>query len=227
MRCEYVSWDEAVGLFERRGLPESTYQNLYEEEYILVPGPAVVNGDLLLDDHERTPWRDGTPEGATGYIVDGDLTVGGNLVDIDDGAAALIVLGDLRTRDVYLEGDVKLIVRGDMTAGTFTGYMTEKLVMIHGDLRTGVSIFCDEFCPDLVTGSLTGRVLAPGYLDLDDGSIGGLLDPAPDVPLGELLVPELLRAEGTGDDDGYAAFGIRGDVLRERVIAGLPLSRPV
>ncbi|MEU9885116.1 hypothetical protein [Sphaerisporangium sp. NPDC051011] len=39
--------------------------------------------------------------------------------------------------------------------------MTDKLVMIHGDLRTTVSIFWREFRPDLVTGTLTAEPSPP------------------------------------------------------------------
>ncbi|MEV0585124.1 hypothetical protein [Nonomuraea sp. NPDC050310] len=222
MRSSYLAWDDAVALFERRGLPESTYENLYEEEYILVPGPATVSGELALDDHKRTPWLDGTPEAATGYIVDGDLDVDGNVVDPDYGDAALIVLGDLRARNLYLAGDAKLVVRGHVTAEAVVGDMTGTLVMVHGDLRATVSIFWNEFCPDLVGGTLRGRTLKPGYLDLAQAEIGGLADPAPDIPLSRLLVPELL-VTGTPGPDDLAEIGVRGDVLRERLLAGLPL----
>ncbi|MDP9869469.1 MULTISPECIES: polymer-forming cytoskeletal protein [Streptosporangium] len=223
MRSNYLAWDDAVDLFERRGLPKGTYENLYEEEYILVPGPATVTGELPLDEHERAPWREDTPEAATGYVVDGDLVVDGNITAVDDGAAALIVLGDLRARNIYLAGDAKLVVRGNVTAETFVGDMTDKLVMIHGDLRTTVSIFWNEFCPDLVTGALHGRTLAPAYLDLSTASIGTLIDPAPEVPLSHLLVPELLITGTPGPDD-LPEFGIRGDTLRDRLLAGLPLT---
>ncbi|QXJ20770.1 hypothetical protein AGRA3207_001540 [Actinomadura graeca] len=224
MPSSYLTWEDAVGLFEERGVPESTYRNLYEEEYILVPGAAVVTGELPLDDHERTPWGDDTPDQATGYVVDGDLTIDGNLVDIDDGASALIVLGNLRAKDIYLEGDAKLIVMGDVTADTFVGDMTEKLVMVHGDLRATVAIFWNEFCPDLVTGVLHGRTLAPAYLDLSTAPIGGLHDPEPGVPLGALLAPELLLTDTPGDND-FTEIGVRGAALRERVINGLPLTK--
>jgi hypothetical protein len=80
----------------------------------------------------------------------------------------------------------------DVAAETFVGDMTDKLVMIHGDLRATVSIFWNEFCPDLVAGTLHGRTLAPSYLDLSTASIGGLADPAPEAPLSRLLMPELL-----------------------------------
>ncbi|MEU8196192.1 polymer-forming cytoskeletal protein [Microbispora amethystogenes] len=223
MRSSYLAWGDAVDLFERRGLPKGTYENLYEEEYILVPGPAAVTGELPLDEHKRTPWREGTPEAATGYVVDGDLVVDGNITDVDDGAAALIVLGNLRARNVYLAGDAKLVVHGHVTAETFVGDMTEKLVMIHGDLRATVSIFWNEFCPDLVAGTLHGRTLAPAYLDLSTAPIGGLADPAPEAPLRSLLVPELLVTGAPGPDD-LPEIGVRGDALRDRLLAGLPLT---
>ncbi|MEU0484040.1 hypothetical protein ABZ260_33260 [Streptosporangium sp. NPDC006013] len=224
MRSSYLAWDDAVDLFERRRLPEGTYENLYEEEYILVPGPASVTGELPLDEHERTPWRTDTPDAATGYVVDGDLTVDGNIVNVDDGAAALVVLGDLRARNIYLAGDTKLIVLGHVTAETFVGDMTDKLVMIHGDLRTTVAIFWREFCPDLVAGTLHGRTLAPAYLDLPTAPIGGLVDPTPDAPLTGLLVPELL-IKGAVSPDDFPEIGIRGSALREHLLSGLPLTR--
>ncbi|MBB3725026.1 hypothetical protein [Nonomuraea dietziae] len=223
MRSSYLAWDDAVDLFGQGGLPKGTYENLYEEEYILVPGPSAVTGELPLDAHERTPWWAGTPEAATGYVVDGDLDVDGNITNVDDGAAALIVLGNLRARNIYLAGDAKLVVRGHVTTETFVGDMTDKLVMIHGDLRATVSIFLNEFCPDLVAGALHGRTLTPAYLDLSTASIGGLVDPAPEVPLSRLLVPELLVTGAPGPDD-LPELGIRGDALRDRLLAGLPLT---
>ncbi|GAB2829050.1 hypothetical protein GCM10022221_29390 [Actinocorallia aurea] len=220
-----MSWDEAVALFERRGLPRSAYENLYEEGYILVEGPAVVRGDLPLDEHEATPWAEATPDGATGYIVDGDLTVEGNLLDIDDGSAALVVLGRLSARDVYFEGDVKLITLGDTVCRAFVGYMTEKLVMVHGDLRASVAVFLAEFLPDLVTGTLSGRLLTDEEGPFDE--IGGLSDPAPDLPLADLLLPEVFAAEGSDPDGDFASFaevGLDGGAIRDRVMKGLPLS---
>lgn len=226
MRTRYVTWEESVELFRARGVPQSTFENLYEETYILVSGAAAVTGELPLDDHDRTPWSDGeTPDNATGYIIDGDLTVEGNLVSIDDGSAALVVLGNLRAEDVYLEGDAKLIVMGDVTSHAFVGDMTDKLVMIHGDLRARVALFWDEFCPDLVTGTIHGRVLAPEYLDLET-DIGGLVDPTPEIPLDALLVPELLITDTPGERD-FKEIGVRGATLRERIIDGLPLTKAV
>ncbi len=217
MQTTYVSWAEAVDLFERRGLPRSTYENLYEEEYILFRGGASVAGSFPLNDHDdRHPWRDGTPEGATGYIVDGDLTVDGNILDWDDGAGALIVLGNLRAANIYLSCDPKLLVQGDVEVETFAGDMTDKLVMIHGDLRATVTMMWNEFCPDLVGGCLYGRTLAPAYMDLPNDGIPLVEDPAPDLPLTDLLVAEVL---------GDAELGVHKQRLYDRLAEGLPVIR--
>ncbi|WP_433051656.1 hypothetical protein [Dactylosporangium sp. CS-033363] len=164
MQTRELTWDEAVQLFERRGLPESSYENLYDEEYLLVSGDTHLAGDLRLN---------GDPFGAgagavTGYIVDGSLTVDGNLYDEDDGAAALVVLGTLRARDVFLWCDPKLIVQGNVEVGLFAGEMTDKLVMIHGDLRAGAIAYDAEFEPDLVEGETIsgGAELLVGFAAL-------------------------------------------------------------
>ncbi|MFC9331971.1 hypothetical protein [Kitasatospora sp. NPDC057015] len=204
------SWDEAVALFERRSLPVSTYENLYEEEYDVHAGDLSVVGHLDLDATE--------PEG-TGYIVDGDLDVTGAILNLDDGCPALVVLGDLRAAAVYLEGDAKLIVRGDVHVEGFIGNMTDKLVMIHGDLHAHVTVLSSEFAPDLIGGALHGPVLAPSYLL-----------PTPDEPLlapETVLVPEVLRTAADDDHDdlrGFDAPGVHGGHLLARIEAGLPVT---
>lgn len=221
MRTTYVTWAEAVELFERRGLPKSTYENLYEEDYILHPGSASVAGGFPLNDHDdRHPWREGTPEGATGYIVDGDLTVDGNILDWDDGASALVVLGNLRAANIYLSCDPKLLVLGDVEVEAFVGDMTDKLVMIHGDLRATVTVMWREFCPDLIEGCLHGRTIAPPYIELPNESIREVQDPAPHVALADLLASGILNGAnpiGSGDLEVYR------DHLYERLTLGLPI----
>ncbi|MEU9340867.1 hypothetical protein AB0D74_06595 [Streptomyces sp. NPDC048278] len=197
------SWAETVALFERRGLPESSYENLYEESYDVHTGPVVIAGDLDLD----TVGSSGA-----GVVVDGDLTVGGSIVNVDDGCPASIVLGDLRAANVYLEGDVKLLVLGSVTVDAFIGSMTDKLVMIHGDLRAGVTVLSGEFSPDLVGGTLHGAVVAPAYLDL-----------AQDVDPAAVLVPEVLRADGEDDPRGFDAPRVHGGRLLNRIGKGLPV----
>ncbi len=204
------SWDEAVALFEQRGLPVDSYENLYEEEYDVHSGDLTVEGHLDLDAAE--------PDG-TGYIVDGHLDVDGAILNTDDGCPALVVLGDLRAAAVYLEGDAKLIVRGDVRVDAFVGTMTDKLVMIHGDLRAHVTVLSAEFAPDLVGGTLHGPVLAPPYLAAE-------VDAAT-ADAASVLVPEVLRTEADTDEDalrGFDAPGVHGGRLLERIDAGLPVT---
>ncbi|MFB6890659.1 hypothetical protein ACFCX4_15230 [Kitasatospora sp. NPDC056327] len=206
------SWDEAVALFERRGLPVGSYENLYEEEYDVHAGDLAVGGHLDLDATE--------PEG-TGYVVDGDLVVDGAVLNIDDGCPALIVLGDLRAAAVYLEGDAKLLVRGNVHVGAFVGNMTDKLVMISGDLNAGVTVLSSEFFPDLVGGTLHGPVLAPPYL------AGELAEPP--AAAEAVLVPEVLLT-GAGDASEplrhFDTPGVHGGRLLARIEAGLPVTLP-
>ncbi|MFE7525900.1 hypothetical protein ACFU7Y_09255 [Kitasatospora sp. NPDC057542] len=204
------SWDESVALFERRGLPVSSYENLYEEEYDVHSGALSIEGHLDLDAAQ--------PEG-TGYIVDGDLDVTGAVLNTDDGCPALIVLGDLRAAAVYLEGDAKLLVRGSVHVEAFVGNMTDKLVMLHGDLHARVTVLSAEFEPDLIEGTLHGPVLAPAYLAPAGAE-------APAAP-GTVLVPEVLCTgadDGADDVRGFDAPGVHGGRLLRRIEAGLPVT---
>ncbi|MFF9029785.1 hypothetical protein [Streptomyces iakyrus] len=200
-------WAETVALFERRVLPESSYGNLYDESYEVHPGPLVIQGLLDLNEED---WSS-----AGGVVVDGDLTVEGNILNVDDGCPALVVLGDLKAADVYLEGDAKLIVAGNVTVNAFIGNMTDKLVMIHGDLKAAVTVLSAEFSPDLIGGILHGAVVAPDYLDL-----------AQDVDPATLLVAEVLCADSDDDPDDMRCFDaprVHGGRLLRRVEEGLPV----
>ncbi|KDN82058.1 hypothetical protein [Kitasatospora cheerisanensis] len=205
------SWGESVALFESRGLPVSSYQNLYPETYDVHPGSLTVTGPLDLDATE--------PYG-TGFVVDGDLEVTGAILNVDDGCPALIVLGDLTAGAVHLEGDAKLLVRGTVRVGAFVGHMTDKLVMIGGDLHAGVTVLSAGFFPDEIAGALTGPVLAAPYVLAELGREVA----AP--PAAEVLVAEVLRTDRDEDDDTcFDAPGIHGSRLRDRLEAGLPVLR--
>ncbi|MFJ1751732.1 hypothetical protein [Kitasatospora sp. NPDC088134] len=204
------SWDESVALFERRGLPESSYENLYDETYDVHPGSLAVDGELDLDALDLY---------GTGLVVDGDLTVSGPVLNLDDGCPALVVLGDLTAGSVHLGGDAKLLVRGSVRTGAFVGHMTDKLVMIGGDLAAGVTVLSNGFFPDLVGGALTGPVLAPAY------ALAELENEVTEGTAAEVLVPELLRADGEQDERFFDAPGVHGDRLFAHLEAGRPVLR--
>ncbi|GAA3839598.1 hypothetical protein GCM10022243_02480 [Saccharothrix violaceirubra] len=208
MNPKTITWSEAVELFERRGLPKSTWENLYEGEYVLYSGDAVVTGDFPLNSGEPQPWD---LDYDIGYIVDGSLTVSGALYDFDDGAAALVVLGDLRATGFHTTCDTKLVVTGNTSADVVYGRYTDKYLVFGGDLRATVQVWWDECAPDQVDGTLAGSLVLPSYASDDD--------------LGAAIVEnagsgtDLLVAEVLGED------GVDGEALLDRLVAGEPVLR--
>ncbi|MEW1779364.1 hypothetical protein [Streptomyces sp. NPDC086777] len=90
--------------------------------------------------------------------------------------------------------------------------MTDKLVLIHGDLRARATVLSGEFGPDLVGATLHGAVVAPACPDL-----------ARDVDPASVLVPEVLRAEGEEDWRSLDAPRVHGGRLQSRIDEGLPV----
>ena len=206
MNTRHITWGEATKLFERRGVPESTWKSLYDGDYVLHYGNADVSGNFPLNRGEDHPWD----EPDIGYIVDGDLTVSGSVYDIDDDAMALVVLGNLRVSGIHLTCDSKIVVTGNTTADVMFGEYTDKYLVFHGDLRTTMLALDNECAPDLVGGTLAGTMILPSYSDPTEFGATHVEDAA--VPITELLVPEVLTG---GRLDSH--------VLRERLIAGLPV----
>ncbi|MEU5977601.1 hypothetical protein [Streptomyces sp. NPDC047315] len=236
METIYQTWAETVALFERRGFPQETYNTLDEEEYILHPGPAALPGSLWLDDHQyrhQNPWikAGGRPEyegidgAVTGYVIDGDLHVGGNVLNLDYGSPSLIVLGDLKVANLVLTGTSHLLVQGNIEVETFLGNSTEQHVEVLGDLRATLAIMWDEFLPE-IAGRLHGRALLPDYVDLDGCGLT-VEDPTPHAGLADLLLPEVLLAAGQspGEDLYLADAGLRYDHMIDRMVQGLPVTR--
>lgn len=236
METIYQTWAEAVALFERRGFPKASYGNLDEDEYILHPGPAALPGSLWLDDHQyrhQNPWikAGGRPEyegidgAVSGYVIDGDLHVDGNILNLDHGSPSLIVLGDLKAANLVLTGTSHLLVQGDIHVETFLGNSTDQHVDVLGDLRATLAIMWDEFLPE-IGGRLRGRALVPDYLDLDGCGLA-VEDPAARVGLSDLLVPEVLIADGDdpGEDLYLADTGLRYEHMIDRLVRGLPVVR--
>jgi hypothetical protein len=177
METIYQTWAETVALFERRGFPQTSYDSLDEDEYILHPGPATLPGSLWLDDHQyrhQNPWikaggrpeYDGIDGAVSGYVIDGDLHVDGNILNLDHGSPSLIVLGDLKAANLVLTGTSHLLVQGDIEVEAFLGNSTDQHVDVLGDLRATLAIMWDEFLPEVggegaaaeaVTGALRAR----------------------------------------------------------------------
>ncbi|GAA3033040.1 HtaA domain-containing protein [Actinokineospora globicatena] len=204
MSTRYITWDEATDLFERRGLPKSVWENLYEGGYALHTGDAVVDGNFPLNSGEPAPW-DEVEDWDIGYIVDGDLTITGGLYDVDDGAAALVVLGDLRMAGLHTTCDPKIVVTGDTTAEVVYGEYSDKYLVFQGDLRAAVQVWLSESEPDHIAGTASGS-LTPATLNaahVDNTA----------TPLSELLTPELLTPEGDLDADAFQSRLLAGERL--------------
>ncbi|MER7761674.1 hypothetical protein [Streptomyces sp. NPDC097619] len=244
METIYLSWAETAELFERRGFPADCYGNLDEDEYILHPGPAALSGSLWLDDHQYrhlNPWikaggrpqYEGIDGAVSGYVIDGDLHVDGNILNLDHGSPSLIVLGDLKAANLVLSGSSRLLVQGNLEVEAFLGDSTEQYVEVLGDLRATVAVCWDEFLPE-IGGTLRGRPLVPDYVDLGPGGYGpAVADPDPAAALSALLVPEVLAApDGTngghgedGDEERLDGSGLSHARLVDRLVRGLPVVR--
>ncbi len=199
-----MTWDEAVALFEQRGLSKEIWQNLYEGEYILYTGNATVDGSFPLNQGEEHPWGE---DWDIGFIVDGDLTVSGGVYDFDDGAAALVVLGDLRAQGFYTTCDPKVIVTGNTSLDVVFGEYTDKYLVFRGDLRAAVQVWNGECAPDEVGGTLAGSLVAPSYAELGAATVADS-----GVPVSELLVPEVFDGDR-----------IDGEALLDRLVSGEPV----
>ncbi len=229
----YQTWAEVSARLVERGLCEELIDSIYQEEYILHPGPARV-ASLRLDDHEhrhKNPWikAGGRPEyegvdgAVTGYVVDGDLTIEGALVNADTGSPALVVLGDLRAKAIMITGDTKLLVQGDVLVDFFMGGFPESVVMVEGELRARVAIFWDEFAPTL--GALSAHVFAPPYYDPAKATNVARYTPTKPAPaLATLFVPEV-QVPVDATQRTFASFGVDAVKLYERVVAGEPVLR--
>lgn len=234
MATVYQTWDEIVALFKERKLARAMYESLYEEEYILHPGAAHLSKTLRLDDHDHrhdNPWikAGGRPEyegidgAVTGYVIDGDLDVDENIINGEDGSPALVVLGDLRARNLWISGDTKLIVQGNVEVDTFLGSFGDKLLIVGGDLRAEFVLFTDEFSPDRIGGALEGHLVAPPYYDpKKDENLGSFKSKSADKSLADLLVPEVCVSEKVAAN---TKVPVDARVWHERLATGLPILR--
>lgn len=175
-----------------------------EQEIRLYEGGLRVGGDLASEtDGDWVPYN---------TIVDGDLTVGGDLEWWDSASGNfLLVTGSLRARNVLLSGCPDVVVRGDLTAsgavqgsyGDDGGYLA-----VAGDTRARTVISTLYF-----NMHFAGRLDA--LLIADPHRVNRPVD-FTDEELDELVLPALLDKDDTADEHAISA------ALR----AGQPVLRP-
>ncbi|MFC4499461.1 MULTISPECIES: polymer-forming cytoskeletal protein [Streptomyces] len=181
------------------------YQDFAEEQEIrLYEGGLRVGGGL-----EPEPDGDWVPYNT---IVDGDLTVGGDLEWWDSASGNfLLVTGSLRARHVLLSGCPDVVVRGDLTAsGTIQGSYGDDggHLAVAGDTHARTVISTLYF-----TMHFAGRLDA--LLIADPHRTNHPVD-FTDDELDDLVLPGLLDKDDTADERAISA------ALRE----GKPVLRP-
>ncbi|WP_326767381.1 leucine-rich repeat domain-containing protein [Streptomyces sp. NBC_01591] len=166
------------------------------------------------------------PEGGEDWvpyntIVDGDLTVDGNLDWWDNsGGNFLAVTGSLRARNVFLYGCPNVLVRGNLevTGGICGSYGDDGgLLTVRGSTRASLIIGMLYFCLDFAEqpqALLVGDPCRTNHpVDFTNGELSGI------------LLPELLNKHGEADSRkieeamGEGHQVLRAGVRPSRVIA--------
>jgi hypothetical protein len=170
----------------------------HPEKRALVLGPgALIEDDLVLESDAEPFTR-----GYACLVATGDLTVTGRIFNSDvEGGPSLLVAGSLKAGDIVKAAST-IVVLGSVDAGG--------LVLCDGD--NGAF---------LVGGGLTAR----GLIDCDHEImvVGDVKAAIASDDLGnmrELLVPEVFE-----DADDTSNEWPEGDLIRERVLAGLAVLR--
>lgn len=175
-----------------------------EQEIRLYATGLTVDGDLALEPPPGIDWN------PCNMIVAGDLTVDGDLsMSSYGGGCFLLVTGDLRARNVFVDGEPNVVVRGDLTAsnGVF-GHGNYGILVVCGRTTARIVIntsgFNMVFAEDpqaFVMGHPNRQNFAS---DIDD-----------DLELEDVLATDLL-------DHGGANFA----AIRAALVAGRSILRP-
>ncbi|MGW0869120.1 leucine-rich repeat domain-containing protein [Streptomyces sp. NPDC002740] len=181
------------------------YQDFADEQEIrLYEGGLDVTGGL-----EAEPDGDWVPYNT---IVDGDLTVGGDVEWWDSASGNfLLVTGSLRARHVLMSGCPTVVVRGDLTAsGTVQGSYGDDggCLSVAGRTRAGAVLCTLYFTMHFAAQPEALLVATPSCVDRPVDFT--------DEELDDLVRPELLDQHGTADERAIGA------ALRE----GRPVLRP-
>ncbi|GGO95634.1 hypothetical protein [Wenjunlia tyrosinilytica] len=195
------------------------YQDFADEQEIrLYESGLRIEGDLAPEsDVDRVPYN---------VIVDGDLTVDGDMTWWDEGSGNfLLVTGDARARNVLLSGCPNVVVRGDVTvAGGIQGSCGEGggYLAVRGRTRARVVVATLYFgldltrrpeavlianphrstCPVDFTEEESAGVVLAELLDADGGidvrKVGEALREGRPVLRPDVPRPERLAAVGRG-----------------------------
>jgi Leucine-rich repeat (LRR) protein len=203
-----ITAEQAERWFSVSADVEYPYQKFPEQEIRLYAGDLYVAGDFEPD--SDGDWCE------YNTIVDGDLTVDGDLVWWDwAGGCFLLVTGTVRARNLLLQGCPNVVVRGDLiVSGGIQGHRGDDggLLVVGG--RTTATIvlntlyFGMEFGenPDAIVVGDEGRTNCP--VDFDEEELAGV------------AMPELLEAGGERADEYKVTDALRADrpVLRPTAI---------
>jgi tetratricopeptide (TPR) repeat protein len=185
---QVISVAEAEGRFSVSGEVEHPFAKYPEQEIRLYSGGLRVPGDF--DSDNSGDWCDHNT------IVDGDLVLDGDLSWWDyAGGCFLLVTGDLRARNVLLQGCPNVVVRGDLTVtGGVQGHRGEDGGRLVVGGRTTATIVLNTLYFEMRFGRQPEAVVA--------GSAGNTECPVDfdEADLSEVVLPELLDEDGTADE---------------------------
>jgi hypothetical protein len=164
---------------------------------VLAPG-TLIEDDLILES-DAEPFT----LGFSCIVAAGDLTVTGRVYNSDvESGPSLLVAGSLKAGDIVKAASA-IVVLGSVDVGGLTMCDGDNgAFLVGGNLSTGGLIDCDHEI--LIAGDVKGTVAS------DD--LGNMR---------QLLVPEVFE-----DPDDASNEWPEGDLIRDRLLAGLPVFQP-
>lgn len=161
---------------------------------LVLPAGTTIDGDVRLDEAELHDQRIGA------VAVEGDLVIRGRLLNEDsEGGPFLLVDGALQARQIVLGGASVMILGSVDSEGIVFCDYNHGLVLVGGDVKAPAVITNDHMIE--VAGSIKGLVIGDDEGNMRDMLVGDVFED-PDDP-----------------DDQWPL----GDVIRERLAAGLPV----
>ncbi len=186
-----ISFEETVLFLRSRGLAPEELKPMPRGTYGLWAGPCHL--ESLRLDHSQTPWETLVSAELVGIVVDGDLTIDGNLINGEqDFGPGLIVLGDMKAHNIAIAGAPLFVQNSLNVTEVFHGYYNHGSLIVRGGLRAKV-FFASEYF---------GRVL--GAIDVQLVDAGHVIG-----TFGERVFwPPLLVAELSEDEDAVGVDSV-------------------